>query len=103
MRLSKENVRAIRLTADRFLQDYPDASLWLFGSRLDDEVKGGDADFCLLLAESDVAKRAAIKRQLRPALEEAVDIPSDLVVQDSLAPTKRVTEEALRRGVQIYP
>ncbi|NOX09801.1 MAG: nucleotidyltransferase domain-containing protein [Gammaproteobacteria bacterium] len=101
MRLTERQVTAIQLVADKFLQNYPDAGLWLFGSRLNDEVRGGDVDFCLFLTENNIEKRAKLKRQLRPALEEAVDISTDLIIQDLDSPLKAVARKAQEEGVRL--
>lgn len=84
------------------LHHYPDATLWLFGSRLNDDAKGGDADFCLFLKERDVTKRASLKRKLRPALEEAIDIHTDLVVEDVDSLPTLVARKAKEEGVRLY-
>ena len=101
MRLTRQQIASIQSVARQILSHYSGASLWLFGSRLNDEAKGGDADFCLFVTESDVKKRAQLKRQLRPALEEAIDIPTDLVVQDNGSTIKKVAKKAKEEGVQI--
>lgn len=101
MRLTEQQVKAIQYVADKFLGPYPDASLWLFGSRLNDEARGGDVDFCLFLTEHNVEKQAKLKRQLRPALEEAIDISTDLVIQDLASPLKAVAQKAQDEGVRL--
>ena len=101
MRLTRQQVVSIQSVASQILRHYSDASLWLFGSRLNDEAKGGDADFCLFLTEHDVEKRAKLKRQLRPALEEAINVSTDLVVQDIGSTIKAVAKKAKEEGVQL--
>ncbi len=101
MRLTQKQIASIRSVTSRLLNQYPDASLWLFGSRINDDVKGGDVDFCLFLSEHDLEKRAKIKRQLRPALEEAINIKTDLVVQDVGAKMKSVAKKAKETGLQL--
>lgn len=101
MRLTRQQIESIQSVASHMLRHYSDASLWLFGSRLNDQTKGGDADFCLFLTEHDVEKRAKLKRQLRPALEEAIDISTDLVVQDIGSKLKTVARKAKEEGVQL--
>lgn len=61
MRLTERQVTAIQLVADKFLEDYPEAGLWLFSSRLNDEARGGDVDFCLFLTENNIEKTGKTK------------------------------------------
>jgi len=75
MRLSPEQTRNILTTVARWAGD--SATVFLFGSRLDDKLRGGDVD---LLIETDeplpLMKRARIKMNLESALGLPVDIIS---------------------------
>jgi len=68
MRLTPEQTRIIKAAVARELE--PDARIWLFGSRVDDERRGGDVD---LFVET---RNADLLRELRGkiAIEEAVDL-----------------------------
>jgi len=75
MRLTQEQVTQIQESIIRHVGKR--AGIYLFGSRLDDQRKGGDID---LLIESETALslicRAKIKMELEPLLMAPVDIVS---------------------------
>ncbi|ABM61532.1 DNA polymerase, beta domain protein region [Halorhodospira halophila SL1] len=75
--------------------------LRVFGSCLNEEARGGDVDLYLELEGADATRRAAVARDLRPALEEALDRPVDLVVQDPAQPLKAVAAIAREQGIRI--
>jgi predicted nucleotidyltransferase len=77
-----------------------DWQLWLFGSRMNDEARGGDVDLCVLSSAS-VQDLLSLKLKLRPAIEEALDIPVDLVMQSSTQPLKLVTQQAMHTGIRL--
>ena len=73
MRLTPAQISTIKSTTQAVLGE--DARVWLYGSRLDDQRKGGDID---LLIESTqkitVMERALIKYRVETALLLPVDI-----------------------------
>jgi uncharacterized protein len=75
MRLTKQQTEVIMQTVTRLTG--MEAEVYLFGSRLNDQAKGGDID---LLIESDtklsLIQRAHIKMQLESQLCLRVDIVS---------------------------
>ena len=75
MRLTKQQITIITQTVFRLAG--VGASVYLFGSRLNDQAKGGDID---LIIESDakltLIHRAQIKMELESQLGIAVDIIS---------------------------
>ena len=75
--------------------------LRVFGSCLDEQARGGDVDLYLELQGADATQRAALARDLRPSLEEALDRPVDLVVQDPAHPLKAVAAIAREQGISI--
>ena len=81
MRLTPAQIATIQSTAQAVLGG--DAQVWLYGSRLNDQRKGGDID---LLIESSqkvsIMNRAKIKYQVETALQLPVDI---LMVQTGQA------------------
>ena len=83
MRLNQQQLDAIRRTLSRLLPQGTPYELRLFGSRLDDRSRGGDVDLYLETRGLDASDRFDLKLRLRPALEEALDLPVDLVVEDA--------------------
>ena len=53
------------------------ATVWLFGSRLDDSRKGGDVDLYVEVAEHSLFDELRCKIEL----EERLEIPVDLIVR----------------------
>ena len=77
----------------------PDATVSLFGSRVDDTARGGDID---LLVQSDraVEQRERKVLQLVARLQIRLgDQPIDVLVLDSKTKPQPVHEEAVRTGV----
>ena len=60
MRLTESEIRAIREELARL---YPDAQVYLFGSRADDDVRGGDID--LLVVSDKLAFRDLVRLRVR--------------------------------------
>jgi predicted nucleotidyltransferase len=74
MRLIPEQTRIIKIAVARELE--PDARIWLFGSRVDDERRGGDIDLYVETRDADLLRELRCKI----AIEEAVDLHVDLVI-----------------------
>ena len=73
MRISPQQIATIIHTARSVVGQ--DAQVWLFGSRLDDNRKGGDID--LLIESAPMAgliERARIKHRLEQELQLPVDV-----------------------------
>ena len=75
--------------------------LKLFGSRLDDNVRGGDVDIYLEIAGLAIQQQQILKRRLRPRLEEMLDLPVDLVIQDHTQPLTLISKIARAQGETI--
>jgi predicted nucleotidyltransferase len=101
MRLTESQLVIIKhIVSDAMSSLCDDWQLWLFGSRINDEARGGDVDLCLC-ANASAQTLIQLKWQLRPQLEEALDIPVDLVVQSSLQPMKGITQQAMKTGIKL--
>lgn len=73
------------------------ARVWLFGSRVDDNARGGDID---LYVETPIAETTIPAARCRGALEDLFDIKVDLVVND-LRRVKPIYAIARREGVEL--
>lgn len=99
MRLSSEQARAI-VTAARELAG-PRARVRLFGSRLRDDVRGGDIDLlveCPDTVEQPVWLAARITARLQRALG---DRRIDVLVVDPQTPLEPVHHAARAEGVEL--
>ncbi|PKY10187.1 hypothetical protein B1757_10725 [Acidithiobacillus marinus] len=76
MRLSPEQVAIICQAAEESFG--PEARVWLFGSRVDDDKLGGDVDL-FVENDQDLPVQALLRTQAR--IEYALRLPTDLVVQ----------------------
>ena len=76
MRLSNRQIAIIRELLGRHFG--PDTRIWLFGSRLNDALKGGDIDIYVepgrLAEENYFLLRQKIERELSQRLHSAVDL-----------------------------
>jgi len=71
----------------------------LFGSRLDDHVRGGDVDLYIEVSGLDPPAVAALQRHLRPLLEEAIDLPVDLILHSQGEPLPLIARIAKEKGI----
>ena len=74
MRLTPEQTRIIKTAVAREFE--PDARIWLFGSRVDDQRRGGDVDLFVETRHADLMRELRCKI----AIEEAVDLHVDLII-----------------------
>ena len=73
MRLTPTQIDTIHSTAQAVLGE--GAKVWLYGSRLDDDRRGGDIDlFIESVPKASVMDKARIKYQLETALALPVDV-----------------------------
>ena len=77
------------------------ASVWLFGSRLDDSAKGGDVDLLIKL-ESPTPDKAVLAARYNALLQMQLGLQKfDVIVIDPLTPIKRIHQQALSEGVRL--
>lgn len=74
MRLTKQQTEAIIQTVTRLVG--MGAAVYLFGSRLNDQAKGGDID---LFIESDTQLSLIQRAQIKMQLESQLGLPVDIV------------------------
>lgn len=99
MRLSTDQVNAIRQTAQTVLGD--GARVSVFGSMARDDLKGGDID---LFFETDqpLENRAKVLCKLAGSLTLALgDRKIDVILKDANTPPARIFDIAKRTGVPL--
>ena len=75
MRLTPAQIDTIQSTVHTVLGE--GAQVTLFGSRVDDEQKGGDVDLYVETAQPDLMKKIRCK----VSLQDQLDLPVDLIVK----------------------
>ena len=93
MRLDKEQVEFIVGTI-RELD--PEARVYLFGSRVSDEARGGDIDLLVLSSDLKYRDKLIIRSQLKEGLGNR---KIDLIITES--PQTAFEKYALANGIQI--
>jgi predicted nucleotidyltransferase len=77
------------------------ASVWLFGSRLDDAAKGGDVDLLIKL-ESPTANKALLAARYNALLQMKLGLQKfDVLVIDPSTTLKQIHQQALSEGVRL--
>jgi predicted nucleotidyltransferase len=93
MRLKDEQIKSIR---EAVLNRDPDAQVYLFGSRVDDNQKGGDIDLIVLSKNLTGEDRRKIKLDLYRSLGAR---KIDLVLAQNDA--KAFVQQALDQGIAL--
>ena len=101
MRLNQEQLEVIHSTVSKIIPAGIRYQLKLFGSRLDDNVRGGDVDIYLEVTGMEKHKQQILQRRLRPRLEEMLDLPVDLVIHDPTEPPTLISKIAREQGEVI--
>ncbi|RLK48382.1 nucleotidyltransferase-like protein [Alkalispirillum mobile] len=99
MRLTDRQIKIIKEEVARILGS--DAEVWLFGSRVDDNARGGDID---LMIEADVDPEEALQRELRlysRLIRRLGDQRIDIVIHRSSAPRLPIHEVAMETGKRL--
>ncbi len=77
------------------------ATVWLFGSRLDDSAKGGDFDLLIKL-ESPTIDKALLAAKYNALLQMKLGLQKfDILVIDPETPLKPIHQEALSNGIKL--
>ncbi|WBA79657.1 nucleotidyltransferase domain-containing protein [Endozoicomonas sp. GU-1] len=93
MRLTNEEQNAIRKVIH---QADPQAQIWLFGSRANDQAKGGDIDLLILSKTLGLKDRAGIRLALYDLIgEQKIDL---VIAADDTDPFTRI---ALAEGIRL--
>jgi len=99
MRLTEKQITVIKALTSRHFGE--DANVVLFGSRVDDALRGGDID---LLIEANCSPKRALsaKMALYAGLQKRLgEQRIDIVVHRDGSSLQPVHEEALRTGVRL--
>ncbi|HWP00553.1 MAG TPA: nucleotidyltransferase domain-containing protein [Methylococcus sp.] len=99
MRLSPKTRQIIRETVREIFG--PEGKVILFGSRTDDEARGGDIDLLVELP-APVTDRQRRTLQLCARLQLRLgDQPIDVLVIDPSTPRQAIHEHAMRTGIPL--
>ncbi len=93
MRLSKQEIEIIKST---LLDIFGEAKIYIFGSRLDDKVKGGDIDI-FIIPKNNIDQRSK-KAKAIFYLEEKLLKPIDLIIHKDF---NRLIEKEAIKGEEI--
>ena len=91
MRLSKREVDIIKETINNYCKN---PKIYLFGSRLDDNKKGGDIDIFIISEQNDYETKIKIASKL----EYIIDKPVDIIIHKDF--NRKIEQEALK-GVEL--
>jgi len=96
MRLTAQEIKSIK---DAFFEVFDDGRIYLFGSRVDDGLRGGDIDLylCPKRKFSDVMekKRDFLIKLDQSIGEQKIDV---IIAQDK---SSRIEQEAIRTGLRL--
>ena len=95
MRLSRSQQQCIREATEQFFG--PNVKVWLFGSRVDDQRRGGDVD---LYVEAAPVDNVLTYLRCKLAIEDGLDLPVDLLVNDQ-GKDKPIYAIARKTGVRL--
>ena len=99
MRLTPDQAQIIKSTIDRVLE--AESRVWLFGSRADDGLRGGDIDL-LIETEAAFSNRAKMLCRLYGALIYALgDRKLDVLLKDARTRDAPIFNIAKRTGVLL--
>jgi len=93
LRLSTKEKSIIK---ERIKMLFGDADVYLFGSRVDDEKKGGDIDLYIVPQSSDNLFKKKMK--IKAMLEDTLYKPVDIVVAKN---RERLIEQEALKGLKI--
>lgn len=96
MRLTQQQLEVVRSVVGELVNSR--ASVWLFGSRLDDQRRGGDVD---LLVQSTPPMGLLQRARLKNRLEQQLGLPVDVVAAPDGAATNPFVQLALAEGVRL--
>ena len=100
MRVSEKNVATFKNAIQVAFPGQP--KVFLFGSRVDDNKRGGDIDLMVVSGlhrnELEIAKIKAITKIQMTLGEQKIDL---IVTNDPARDSRKVVQEALKHGVEL--
>jgi len=94
MRLTQNEIEIIKNEINKFIK----ADVYIFGSRLNDNLKGGDVDIFISPKEKiSVKKEIKLKLLIKETLEEKLFLPVDIVFDKK----NRLIDKEAKKGVLI--
>lgn len=99
MRLSNQQTNAINSIAHQVFGE--DAIVWLFGSRLNDQAKGGDIDLLIQL-NTPTPDKVRLALRYNALLQMQLGMQKfDILVIDPTTQQLPIHQQALTNGVQL--
>ena len=79
-----------------------DAQVWLFGSRADDNRRGGDIDLYIEIGSASAGERARLEARLWARLQRLLgERKIDIVTHARGAPLRPIDQQAMDTGVRL--
>ena len=95
MRLKKDEIELIK----RVIKSVIEGEIYIFGSRIDDNKKGGDVDIYIIPDKNLNAKeRLEILTEIKIILEDKLFLPVDIVISKD---KNRPIEKEAQKGIKI--
>lgn len=99
MRLTDQQVKVIKESVASVISSH--ARVWLFGSRTDDTLRGGDIDL-LVEVDGDIPNRIERLCRLEAMLIRHLgDRKLDVLLKDIKTPLAPIHKIAMRTGIQL--
>ncbi len=100
MRLTNQQVKLIKCAVKEVVKEMP-VHIWLFGSRVDDNKRGGDIDL-FIETENDVKNRVETASRIYTKLIFALgDQKIDVLLKDIKTPESKVFKVARETGILL--
>ena len=99
MRLTPAQIDTIKSTAKAVLGE--GAQVTLFGSRVDDQLKGGDIDLLVEMDSPVCNKPRAVGQIYAKLVRQLGDRKIDILIKDSHSPATAVFRMAQEHGVRL--
>lgn len=75
--------------------------VYLFGSRVDEQARGGDVDLLIMTNKGTIEQELGWKEALKESIEQEIQLPVDIVIQNENRPLKRVSHIATQEGIRL--